>query len=160
MLADLHTWLTTASAGLLDGYLYPFILQGMLLTIELALLSLLLAVGLGILGALARLSRFRLILGALPLVFALEEDMAEVGLDVFEFGGSVVRKTAGLAKRVGFFLPVPLDGFVGMLDVVFNTYCTLTRPGHSYTRFSRAETSHRSVRGVEREILGAALVGG
>ncbi|MCA8921244.1 MAG: hypothetical protein KDD82_05510 [Planctomycetes bacterium] len=109
---------------------------------------------------LARLSRFRLILGALPLVFALEEDMAEVGLDVFEFGGSVVRKTAGLAKRVGFFLPVPLDGFVGMLDVVFNTYCTLTRPGHSYTRFSRAETSHRSVRGVEREILGAALVGG
>ncbi|MEZ6185126.1 MAG: hypothetical protein R3F62_08980 [Planctomycetota bacterium] len=109
---------------------------------------------------LARLSRMRLVLGALPLVFALEEDMAELGLDVFAFGGTVVRKTAGLAKRVGFYLPVPLDGFVGGLDVLFNAYCSLTRPDHSYTRFSRAETSHRSVRGVEREFLGASLVGG
>jgi len=107
----------------------------------------------------ARLSRFRLIVGALPLIFALEDDMAELGLDAFEFGGSVVRKVAGLAKRVGFFLPVPLDGFVSSLDMVFNAYCRLTRPEHSYRKFSGVETSHRSVRGVEREILGASLVG-
>jgi arginine/ornithine transport system permease protein len=42
--------------SMLDGYLYPFILEGMVLTLELAILSLLVAVALGTAAALAKLS--------------------------------------------------------------------------------------------------------
>ena len=52
--------LRNALGGFLDGYLYPFILEGMLLTLELALLSLLVAVVLGIIAALAKLSNSRI----------------------------------------------------------------------------------------------------
>ena len=52
--------LTLGRPELLDGYLYPYILTGFVLTIELALASLALAVVLGMLGATAKLSRLRL----------------------------------------------------------------------------------------------------
>lgn len=96
MLADLHTWLTTASAGLLDGYLYPFILQGMLLTIELALLSLLLAVGLGILGALARLSRSPIARGIATGYTTLIRGVPDIVLMfIFFYGGQLLVNDLG-----------------------------------------------------------------
>lgn len=57
--AALHEFLVEAFAGVLHGYLYPFILEGMLLTVAVALLSLLIAVVLGAVGAVARLSKNR-----------------------------------------------------------------------------------------------------
>ena len=54
---------TLGSPALLDGYLYPFILTGFVLTLKLALASLALAVALGMLGAVAKLSRSRLAQG-------------------------------------------------------------------------------------------------
>ena len=48
------------SEAFLDGYLYPFILTGFRLTIELALASLALATVLGMLGAVAKMSRSRI----------------------------------------------------------------------------------------------------
>ena len=53
----MHEFLISLFSGVLDGYLYPFILEGMLLTIELALLSLVLALALGMLTAVAKLSQ-------------------------------------------------------------------------------------------------------
>ena len=51
---------TLGSPDLLDGYRYPFILEGFALTLKLALASLALAVALGMIGAVAKLSRSRL----------------------------------------------------------------------------------------------------
>ena len=55
----MHEFLVESLSGVLGGYLYPFILEGMLLTIELALLSLFFALVLGFLGAIAKLSNNR-----------------------------------------------------------------------------------------------------
>ena len=55
----MHEFLVESLSGVLGGYLYPFILEGMLLTIELALLSLFFALALGLLGAVAKLSNNR-----------------------------------------------------------------------------------------------------
>ena len=54
---------TLGSPDLLEGYLYPFILTGFALTLKLALASLALAVALGMLGAVAKLSRSRVVRG-------------------------------------------------------------------------------------------------
>lgn len=51
---------TLSRPELLEGYLYPYILAGFVLTLELAFASLVLAVVLGMLGATAKLSRSRL----------------------------------------------------------------------------------------------------
>ena len=56
----MHDFLTQALSGILGGYLYPFILEGMLMTIQLALFSLVLALTLGMLGAVAKLSSNRI----------------------------------------------------------------------------------------------------
>ena len=105
---------------------------------------------------LQRLHRFKLVLPAIPLIFVLEEDLGELGIDVFEFGGSVMRKTAILAERVGFLLPLRLDDVVGTLNVLFNAYCAATRPGHTWRDFRNTETTRgASELAVEREVLGA-----
>ncbi len=56
----MHEYLVNSLSGILGGYLYPFILEGMLLTIELALASLVLSLALGLLGATAKLSSNRI----------------------------------------------------------------------------------------------------
>ena len=56
MLDPLDGAMRTLFGSVLDGYLYPFILEGMRLTVELALLSVLVASELGMLTALAKLS--------------------------------------------------------------------------------------------------------
>ncbi len=55
----MHEFLTSVFDGVLDGYFYPFILEGMLLTVQVALLSLLLALVLGLVTAVAKLSASR-----------------------------------------------------------------------------------------------------
>src|SRR5690606_19189509 len=51
--------------------------------------------------------RLGMVLPALLLIPTLEDDLAELGIDVFEFGGSVIRKIALLAERNGFNLGFP-----------------------------------------------------
>ncbi|MBL4848682.1 MAG: hypothetical protein JKY65_24435 [Planctomycetes bacterium] len=103
---------------------------------------------------LKRWRRLRMVLPALGMISALEEDMAELGLDAFDFGGSVLRKISHLAHRNGFFLPVPRKTLLAGLNVVFNGYCKATRAKHSFTDFTGAETTlgARELE-VEREIF-------
>jgi hypothetical protein len=106
---------------------------------------------------LTRLGRMRFVIPALPLVLALEEDMAELGIDAFEFGGSVLRKLAHLADRAGFYLPVPNEVLLSGLNLLFNGYCKVTRPNHRYRDFRRAETTRGAAeRRVEHEEVGLA----
>ncbi len=105
----------------------------------------------------ARLRRFRLILPALAIIPYLEEDLAELGIDAFEFGGSVLKKISLLAERAGFFLPVPRAQLLELINAGFNAYCTATRDGHEFRTFTTAETTRgRREQAVEREIFGVA----
>lgn len=104
---------------------------------------------------LARWRRLRIVLPALGLLPHLEPDLAELGVDAFEFGGSTLRKITALAERSGFLLPVTGDQLVSALEVVFNSYCRATRDDHGYQAFAKAETTRgEQERAIEREIFG------
>ena len=104
---------------------------------------------------LRRLSRLKLILPAVPLIFYLEQDMAELGIDTFDLAGSVVRKISTLAERTGFFLPIPYWVFQDSLNLAFNAYCLATRPGYVPRDFRTAETTRgKRQRKVERDAFG------
>jgi len=103
-----------------------------------------------------RLNRMRLVVPALPLILLLEEDLSELGIDAFELGGTVLRKTSSLADRAGFHLPIPNEHVVALINVFFNGYCLATRPGHRYRDFRRSETTRgRSELAVEERVLAA-----
>lgn len=105
---------------------------------------------------LARARRLRMALPALALMPYLEEDLAVLGIDAFEFGGSAMRRIALLAYRNGFLLPGSREVLLGTINLAFNAYCSVTRPGHSFQDFTRAEpTRDEQALAVEREVLGA-----
>ncbi len=106
----------------------------------------------------ARLRRLKVILPALMLIPHLEEDLAELGIDAFDFGGSVLAKVTFLAERAGFYLPVSREVLLSVLDAAFNGYCRLTRPSHDRRAYVEADTTRgEAERAVEREIFfGAA----
>ena len=105
----------------------------------------------------ARLDRLRMVLPAVPLVLYLEPELAELGTDVFDFGGSVLRKVVHLAERSGFLLPVPGDQLLAAINEVLNAYCAVTREGHVKRNFMAAETTKGAAEAaLEREIFGAA----
>lgn len=105
----------------------------------------------------ARLHRLRIVLPTLALIPLLEEDLAEIGIDAFEFGGSVIRKVSLLAERAGFEMGLPREELLALLDRLFNAYCARTRPGFSPRRFVDAETTRGAAQlEVERDIFGAA----
>jgi len=102
----------------------------------------------------ARRRRLAMALPTLPVILLLEEDLAVLGIDAFEFAGSVLRKVAYLSERAGFYLPAPAPVMLGRFNALFNAYCRLTRPGHVHRDFMTAETSQdRVVAGVEHEIF-------
>jgi hypothetical protein len=88
-----------------------------------------------------RLARLGMVVPALLLIPTLEEDMAELGIDAFDFGGSIVRKIAQLAERNGFELPFPTAAMLETTNDMLNAYCKLARPGHRAKRFIDAETT-------------------
>lgn len=104
--------------------------------------------------------RWKRLLLAIPMVALiplLERDLAVIGVDAFEFGGSVLRKITTLAERSGFLLPAPREKILSDLNDVFNFYCRLTRPGHEQRDFMSSDTTRGSSQlEVEREILGEA----
>jgi len=55
---------------------------------------------------LAQMRRLGLIVPVLPLMASIETDLAELGIDTFEFAGSAARKILNLMDRVGFTLPI------------------------------------------------------
>jgi hypothetical protein len=105
----------------------------------------------------ARLERFLMVVPALPLVLFLEPELAELGVDAFDFGGSVLRKVVHLAERSGFFLLSPGDESLAKINEVFNRYCAATRPGHVFKNFMASETTRGAAEvAVEREVFGGS----
>lgn len=102
----------------------------------------------------SQLRRLNLILPALGLIPYLEEDLAELGIDAFEFGGSVLRKVSHLAERNGFHFGLPRSVLLAELNLLFNGYCKLTRRRHTYRDFMASDTTRgEHERAVEREIF-------
>lgn len=89
----------------------------------------------------AQLRRLSLVLPALPLILSVEKDLAVLGVDVFDFAGSVVRKIVYLAERVGFFVGIPSRVLLPSLNDLFNRYCQATRENHEWRDFFLAETT-------------------
>jgi len=103
---------------------------------------------------LKRLHRLRLVIPALPLLFFLENELAELGIDAFDFGGSVLRKILQLSERAGFLLPLPAETLAAHFNWIFNAYCRVTRPNHSFRNFVQSETTQdRGAQRVEAEIF-------
>ncbi len=87
---------TLGSPAVLDGYLYPYLLSGFVLTLQLALASLALSVVLGVLGAVARLSPspvLRTVAGAYTTLVRGVPDIVLMFL-VF-FGGQILVNDLG-----------------------------------------------------------------
>jgi len=103
---------------------------------------------------LRRARRLGMVIPALLLVPMLEDDLAELGIDVYEFGGSVIRKIALLAKRNGFDLPAENEVLLGLVNKLINYYGGWARPGHVARNYIETDTT----RGVdELEIEGEVL---
>lgn len=102
----------------------------------------------------AMFKRFFMVLPAIPLAFKMEPDFAELGIDVFDFGGSLVRKVINLAYRVGFNLPLPQENMKQLINFLFNAYCSATRDGHKYQQFlEREATTGERELAVEKEVF-------
>lgn len=105
----------------------------------------------------ARAARLKMALPAVPLVLFLEPELAELGVDAFEFAGSVLRKAVNLAERGGFLLPLPAPELLAMFNAVFNAYCSATRKNHQWRDYMSADTTRGAAEAaVEREIFGNA----
>ncbi|MBV6493378.1 MAG: hypothetical protein LDLANPLL_01394 [Turneriella sp.] len=100
------------------------------------------------------IKRFQLVLPAIPLAFKMEKDFAVLGIDVFDFGGSLVRKVLNLAYRVGFHLPMPQEAMKEFINFLFNAYCMATRKEHTYQKYlDREATMGEKERAVEQEVF-------
>ena len=102
-----------------------------------------------------RFRRLTMTLPALPLVLLLEPELAELGVDAFDFAGSVMRKVATLTVRAGFMTREVADKQSAFFNDVFNRYCKLTRPGHRWRDYMAAETTlGEAEAAIERDIFG------
>jgi hypothetical protein len=106
------------------------------------------------LNPVSRLNRLRLMLPSVGIIPLLEDDMAVLGFDSFEFGGSVLRKITHLAERNGFLFPMSADTLLRVLNTLFNSYCSVTRPKHKWASFMDSETTTgEEERAIEAEIF-------
>ncbi len=88
-----------------------------------------------------RLHRLSLVLPALPIFMLIEADLAEIGIDSFDFGGSLARKILKLSDRVGFKLPLTQAQATRLFNTLFNAYCRATRSDYVHKDFLSAETT-------------------
>ena len=101
---------------------------------------------------LARLRRLKMALPALPLIMLLEAELAVLGIDAFDFAGSVMRKVTHLSERAGFLQPEEAAAQNKLFNQAFNAYCKATRPNHHYKNFMESETTTGEAElAVERE---------
>jgi hypothetical protein len=100
-------------------------------------------------------TRLNMALPVIPLVFLLESDLAEIGVDIFDFGGAVLRKAVSLSDRAGFSLLLPSAQLLKTFNAVFNAYCYGTREKHEWRDYISAETTRGAAEAaIEREIFG------
>ncbi len=98
--------------------------------------------------------RLSLVLPALPIFFHVEADLAELGVDAFEFGGAMARKILKLADRVGFDILIPTAPLTRLVNRALNDYCKATRPGFVERNFMEAETTQgKEELAIEKEIF-------
>lgn len=103
----------------------------------------------------ARMRRLKMALPALPLIMLLEADLAVLGIDAFDFAGSVMRKVTHLSERAGFLQPEEAAVQTRIFNQAFNAYCKATRPSHRYKNFLSSETTTGAAElAVEREAFG------
>ena len=103
---------------------------------------------------LRRVHRMSLILPAVPVLFCIEESLAELGIDTFDFGGSMARKILNLADRVGFLMPISNEAFSRLLNFLFNSYAKSSRQEHEWNDYMNSETTKgKEELRVEKEIF-------
>lgn len=88
-----------------------------------------------------RMNRIKMLLPSLGLAMYVEKDLAVLGIDVFEFAGSMIRKLNMLAERVGFIGPVKSENVLPALNQLFNNYCKATRDNFNEKDFMSCETT-------------------
>ena len=126
----MHEFLTNSLSGVLGGYLYPYILEGMLLTIELALMSLVLALLLGLLGAMAKLSSNRvaqLVAGVYTTVIRGVPDI--VLMFIIFFGGQLMVNVIGDSLGLGYIEISEFTAGVVTIGFIFGAYMAETFRG-------------------------------
>lgn len=126
----MHDFLVESLSGVFGGYLYPFILQGMLLTIELALLSLVLALALGLLGATAKLSdnrAARLVAGLYTTLIRGVPDI--VLMFIIFFGGQLAVNAIGDSLGLGYIEVSEFTAGVVTIGFIFGAYMAETFRG-------------------------------
>ncbi len=103
----------------------------------------------------AQLRRLSLVLPALPILNWIEADLAELGIEAFDFGGSMARKILFLSDRVGFKVAATPAQLEALMDFLFNRYCEKTRPGFVKRSFLKAETTIGTEElAIERDVFG------
>jgi arginine/ornithine transport system permease protein len=130
LVALLDRALQALFAGILDGYFYPFILSGMLVTIEVALLSLLIAIVLGLFGALAKLSRVRIAQAGAGVYTTLIRGVPDIVLMfILFFGGQILLNNLG--ARFGWEYLEVSEFAAGVLTLgfIYGAYMTETFRG-------------------------------
>ncbi|MBX7193710.1 MAG: hypothetical protein K1X94_16765 [Sandaracinaceae bacterium] len=99
-----------------------------------------------------RIRRISMTLPTLPLVMLLEPHFAVLGIDAFDFAGSVMRKVTLLSERAGFLQGEEAEAQTKFFNDVFNAYCRATRERHTDKDFMSAETTTgKAELAVERE---------
>ena len=103
---------------------------------------------------LRKIRRLLLVAPALPLMTYFEKDFALLGLDIYDFAGSMLRKVVHLSERVGFFLPISGEKFLEMVNADFNKRATRTRKSHTFKKYHRVETTQgASELAIEKEVF-------
>ena len=126
----MHDFLTQALSGVLGGYLYPFILEGMLMTIQLALFSLVLALTLGMLGAVAKLSSnrvARVIAGTYTTLIRGVPDI--VLMFIIFFGGQFAVNAIGDSLGLDYIEVSEFAAGVTTIGFIFGAYMAETFRG-------------------------------
>ena len=108
----------------------PLILKGMLLTVELALLSLLIAFVLGMIGALAKLSKSRIARSAAGIYTTLIRGTPElVTMTLIFFGGQILVNNIGEKLGLEYIDVSPFIAGVITIGFIYGAYMTETFRG-------------------------------
>ncbi len=126
----MHEFLTDKLSGVLDGYLYPFILEGLLLTVQLALISLLVALLLGILGAVAKLSSNRIARISAGAYTTLIRGVPDIVLMfIIFFGGQLLVNSIGDVLGLDYIEISEFTAGVVTIGFIFGAYMAETFRG-------------------------------
>jgi len=83
-----------------------------------------------------------------------ERDFAVLGLDVYDFAGSMLRKVVHLSERLGFYLPLPGARLLELVTRDFNRRAERTRVSHTFRKYHTMETTQGTEQlAIEREVF-------